>query len=85
MPPMRILAGTDQLFRSKFAATADSQCESAVWYRVNVNTLKQPERNPRARTVGTLAGSRFQSDLLAAVDLRRKAQSNLPTRTEAVR
>ena len=56
-----------------------------VWYRVNVDTLKQPERKPRANTAGTLVGTRFQSDLLAAIDLWRKAQSDLPTRPEAVR
>jgi len=56
-----------------------------VWYRVNVNTLKQPERKPRAKAAGMLVGTRFQPDLLAAIDLWRKAQSDLPTRPEAVR
>lgn len=32
-----------------------------------------------------LVGTRFQSDLLEAIDLWRKAQSDLPTRPEAVR
>ena len=50
-----------------------------------MNTLKQPERKPRARTAGTLVGTRFQPDLLAAIDLWRKAQPDLPTRPEAVR
>jgi hypothetical protein len=56
-----------------------------MWYRVNVKTLMQPDRKPRARTAGTLVGTRFQSDLLAAIDLWRKGQTDLPTRPEAVR
>lgn len=32
-----------------------------------------------------LVGTRFQPDLLAAIDLWRKMQSDLPTRPEAVR
>jgi hypothetical protein len=56
-----------------------------VWYRVNVNTSKHTERKPRAKTTGTLVGTRFQPDLLEAIDLWRKAQSDLPTRPEAVR
>lgn len=58
---------------------------STVWYRDNVDTLKQPERKPRAKTTGTLVGTRFQLDLLEAIDLWRKAQADLPTRPEAVR
>jgi len=56
-----------------------------MWYHVNVNTSKPPERKPRATTTGTLVGTRFQPDLLEAVDLWRKAQPDLPTRPEAVR
>lgn len=56
-----------------------------MWYRVNVKTLMQPDRKPRARTAGILVGTRFQSDLLAAIDLWRKGQTDLPTRPEAVR
>jgi len=56
-----------------------------AWYRDNVNTSKQPERRSRAKTTGTLVGTRFQPDLLEAIDLWRKAQSDLPTRPEAVR
>lgn len=44
-----------------------------------------PERKPRATTAGTLVGTRFQPELLEAVDLWRKAQPDLPTRPEAVR
>ncbi len=58
---------------------------SLIWYRVNVNTLQRPERKPRAKPAGMLVGTRFQPDLLAAIDLWRKAQSDLPTRPEAVR
>lgn len=50
-----------------------------------MNTLKQPERKPRAKTAGTLVGTRFQRDLLVAIDLWRKSQHDLPTRPEAVR
>lgn len=56
-----------------------------MWYRDNVDTSKQPERRPRAKTTGTLVGTRFQPDLLEAIDLWRKAQFDLPTRPEAVR
>jgi hypothetical protein len=40
---------------------------------------------PRAKEVGTLVGTRFQSELLDAVDAWRKEQSDLPSRPEAVR
>lgn len=56
-----------------------------MWYHVNMNASKPPKRKPRATTTGTLVGTRFQSDLLEAVDLWRKAQPDLPTRPEAVR
>jgi hypothetical protein len=39
----------------------------------------------RAPTTGTLVGTRFQAALLDAIDSWRKAQSDLPTRPEAVR
>lgn len=58
---------------------------SVVWYRVNVKTSNLPERKPRATATGTLVGTRFQPDLLEAVDCWRKAQPDLPTRPEAVR
>lgn len=56
-----------------------------TWYHVNMNTSSQPERKARAKTTGTLVGTRFQPDLLKAIDIWRKAQSDLPTRPEAVR
>jgi hypothetical protein len=43
-------------------------------------TLKE-----RATTTGTLVGTRFQADLLNAIDSWRKTQTDLPTRPEAVR
>lgn len=52
---------------------------------MNTSDQSEPERKPRARTAGTLVGTRFQPDLLAAIDLWRKAQPDLPTRPEAVR
>ena len=59
-----------------------------TWYRVNVKTptdlLDSPPRT-RATTTGTLVGTRFQADLLEAVDQWRKRQPDLPTRPEAVR
>lgn len=39
----------------------------------------------RALTTGTLVGTRFQADLLDAIDYWRKTQPDLPTRPEAVR
>lgn len=39
----------------------------------------------RATTTGTLVGTRFQADLLEAIDGWRKDQADLPTRPEAVR
>lgn len=39
----------------------------------------------RAKEKGTLVGTRFQPDLLSAVDSWRKNQEDLPTRPEAVR
>ncbi len=74
-----------QLFASRPTATAEPKNDSLAWYRVNVNTSKQPERRARARTTGTLVGTRFQAELLEAIDLWRRAQSDLPTRPEAVR
>lgn len=44
---------------------------------------EKPRR--RAPTTGTLVGTRFQAPLLEAIDDWRKAQSDLPTRPEAVR
>lgn len=43
----------------------------------------QPKQ--RATAAGTLVGTRFQPDLLNAVDSWRKGQTDLPTRPEAVR
>lgn len=39
----------------------------------------------RATAAGILVGTRFQPDLLAALDSWRKGQVDLPTRPEAVR
>jgi hypothetical protein len=44
---------------------------------------EQPKR--RASTPGTLVGTRFQAQLLDAIDSWRKGQNDLPTRPEAVR
>lgn len=43
-----------------------------------------PQRQ-RSTSAGTLVGTRFQPDLLAALDEWRKDQLDLPTRPEAVR
>ena len=43
----------------------------------------KPKR--RAPTTGTLVGTRFQANLLNAIDVWRKEQADLPTRPEAVR
>ena len=59
-----------------------------AWYRVNVKSQSDiPALRPRARatTTGTLVGTRFQAELLDAIDEWRKAQPDLPTRPEAVR
>lgn len=48
--------------------------------RDNVNGRRQ-----RATETGTLVGTRFQADLLDAIDNWRKQQRDLPTRPEAVR
>lgn len=40
---------------------------------------------PRPSATGTLVGTRFQVDLLSAIDAWRKEQHDLPTRPEAVR
>ena len=58
----------------------------AAWYRVNVK--KSPAAvlpKQRSTTTGMLVGTRFQADLLEAIDAWRKSQSDLPTRPEAVR
>jgi hypothetical protein len=39
----------------------------------------------RASTTGKLVGTRFQTDLLEAIDQWRRGQADLPTRHEAVR
>jgi len=39
----------------------------------------------RSTTIGTLVGTRFQTELLEAIDTWRKLQPDLPTRPEAVR
>lgn len=39
----------------------------------------------RSTTAGTLVGTRFQTNLLEAIDSWRKDQADLPTRPEAVR
>jgi len=39
----------------------------------------------RPTTTGTLVGTRFQEDLLQAIDTWRRVQPDLPTRPEAVR
>jgi hypothetical protein len=61
---------------------------NATWYRVNVKSQTDTAVSPpraRATTTGTLVGTRFQADLLDAIDQWRKAQPDLPTRPEAVR
>lgn len=45
--------------------------------------MSAPKR--RSTTAGRLVGTRFQADLLAAIDEWRKTQPDLPTRPEAVR
>lgn len=58
------------------------------WYRDNVKTSTDtlnPAPRRRATATGTLVGTRFQSDLLDAIDTWRKGQADLPTRPEAVR
>jgi hypothetical protein len=51
---------------------------------VKTATVATPQKQ-RATTTGTLVGTRFQRDLLDAVDAWRKRQPDLPTRPEAVR
>lgn len=85
--------GATFIFNALHAATTlpfttslcGAQSDSFPWYRVNMSTSKPPERRPRAKTTGALVGTRFQPDLLEAIDLWRKAQFDLPTRPEAVR
>lgn len=72
---------TDQLPGGYIEASDTPQS----WYRVNVKTSTQPVQKRRPTTAGTLVGTRFQIDLLAAIDEWRKAQPDLPTRPEAVR
>jgi hypothetical protein len=59
------------------------------WYRVNVKTsdpqTSSTQTRRRATETGTLVGTRFQSELLEAIDGWRKLQVDLPTRPEAVR
>ena len=59
---------------------------TATWYRVNVKK-NQAAVHPKQRptTTGMLVGTRFQADLLEAIDAWRKSQLDLPTRPEAVR
>lgn len=63
--------------------------DAAKWYRVNVKTsdpLASPTPTRRRPTAtGTLVGTRFQSEMLEAIDAWRKLQVDLPTRPEAVR
>ena len=42
-------------------------------------------KKQRASTTGKLVGTRFQTDLLEAIDQWRRVQPDLPTRPEAVR
>jgi hypothetical protein len=42
-------------------------------------------KKQRASTAGKLVGTRFQTDLLEAIDQWRRGQPDLPTRPEAVR
>ena len=59
---------------------------SATWYRVNVKkSLAAVLPKQRSTTTGMLVGTRFQADLLEAIDAWRKSQLDLPTRPEAVR
>lgn len=53
------------------------------YHGIHIMNDEQPKR--RASTTGTLVGTRFQAPLLDAIDSWRKAQSDLPTRPEAVR
>lgn len=46
-----------------------------------------PDQKPKRRpsTTGKLVGTRFQTDMLDAIDAWRRDQEDLPTRPEAIR